>query len=304
MAAQLAAPSVRGVEPKDIPQVIEFLRGQAPSLKPESTRFLFECHWTAEKPDLGYALWHRGEVVGFLGAIYAERPLGGRLVRICNLSTWYVRPEFRNASLKLLYPILAQRAWSITNLTASPAAQRVMEGLGFQMIDRCKLVYLPWRFPADLFRRGVDLYTDRAEIATVLGGVELQYLQDHTPCPVKHYLLQRDGERSYLVLKRRAFPGHLAFGRFPIRKVKLMWYPCMEVLYLGNPCWAVRHWPGLVSAVIKRERVLAVVAPERLMGPDPPQGVRWEHRSYLLARESLDCVVDNLYSELAIFPTA
>ena len=81
-----------------------------------------------------------------------------------------------------------------------------------------------------------------------------------------------------------------------------MWYPCMEVLYLRNLPLAVRHWGSLVATILRREHVLALVSPERLLGPNPPSGARLDHRNYLLARTTFSAVVDGLYSELAVLP--
>jgi hypothetical protein len=133
-------------------------------------------------------------------------------------------------------------------------------------------------------------------------GDDRQFLRDHVAHHLQHYVLRESGDYSYLILKRRSFPGEVAFNRIPIRKVRLMWYPCMEVLYLRNMQLAVRHWGSLVATILRREHVLAVVSPERFLGPDPPAGARLDHRNYLLARTTLNAAIDGLYSELAVLP--
>jgi hypothetical protein len=74
----------------------------------------------------------------------------------------------------------------------------------------------------------------------------------------------------------------------------------MEVLYLGNRKLAIEKWPSLVATMIRREKVLAVVAAERFFGDRAPAGVRLDHRNYLLARAPLDWAVDSLYSEWVV----
>jgi hypothetical protein len=204
--------------------------------------------------------------------------------------------------MKLLYAVMAQKEYAITNLTPSPGVRVVMEAIGFQPIDKCKLVYLPWHFGWKIVRPGPEVLTDLREIGSVLEGEEMELWRDHLPCPVKHYVLRDGDEYSYLVLKRRSFPGEVAFSRIPVRKVRLMWYPCMEVLHLGNPGLALRNWGGLVSTILRRERVLAVVAAERFLGGSAPAGAWLDHRNYLLARAPLNATVDSLYSELAVLP--
>jgi acetoacetyl-CoA synthetase len=296
---------VRPVAGSEVPLVIEFLRnGFAPHLPADALRALFEYRWEGmtNKPNRGFALWSGVELVGFLGAVYASRLLAGQVLKTCNLSTWYVRPDFRWAAMKLLYAVMSQKDYTITNWTASPAARRVMEGLGYQVIDRHKLVYLPWQLGREIFRRGPRLLTDPEDIAQVLKGEELQFLRDHLPCCVKHYLLCTDHGHSYMVLKRRSFPGDVAFPRIPIKKAKLMWYPCMEVLYLGNSQTALQNWNSLVAAILRREQVLGFVVAERFLGANAPGATRLDHRNYLLPRVPLSAVMDCLYSELTLLP--
>src|SRR5271167_4848471 len=144
---------VEPVEAREVSGVIDFLRkGFVPHLAPEVLRGLFEYRWlteTQDKPNLGFVLRSGNRIVGFLGAIYAVRLLAGQTVKVCNLSTWYVEQEFRWASMKLLYAVLSQKEYIITNFTASPGVRRVMEALGFKTIDHQKFAYLPWHFPLE-----------------------------------------------------------------------------------------------------------------------------------------------------------
>jgi hypothetical protein len=293
------------VEAQDVSSVIDFLRkGFVPHLASEILRGLFEYHWMTEaedKPNLGFALRSGNRIVGFIGAIYAVRQLAGRTVKVCNLSSWYVEPRFRWASMKLLYTVLAQKEYIFTNFTASPTVGRIMEALGFKTIDRQKLVYLPWHISRAMFgRHRCDVVADLNQIADILQGDERQFFEDHLQYRVKHYVVGNADRYSYIVLKRRSFPGEVAFGSIPIQRVRLMWYPCMEVLYLGNRELAIEKWPSLVATVIRREKVLAVVAAERFFGDRAPAGVRLDHRNYLLARAPLDSTVDSLYSEWVV----
>lgn len=301
-----ASAVVRPVEAEETPRIIDFLRrGFVPHLTAAALRGLFDYQWegAAQKPNRGFALWaSNGDVCGFIGAIYARRLLAGQAVMTCNLSTWYVVPEFRAASMKLLYAVLSQKEYSILNFTPSPGVRRIMEGLGFETMDTAKLVYLPWRYPRQMLSRGAALVDDPEAIQLRLPTEERQLLRDHLPYRLRHYLIEDGNDFSYLVLKRRVFPGHAAFGRVPIKKAKLMWYPCMEVLHLHNPALAVKHWGALVCSIIRRERVLGFVLAERFLAENAPPCNRFDHRNYVLTRTKLPTTIDTLYSELAVLP--
>ena len=97
-------------------------------------------------------------------------------------------------------------------------------------------------------------------------------------------------------------PGNLAFPRFPVKKVRDLWYPAMEVLHVTNPIVAGHYWPEIVGTVIWRERVLGVYAGDHFLGDGAPVGVRWNRTSYVFAREAAAEEVDSLYSELVVLP--
>jgi acetoacetyl-CoA synthetase len=296
---------VRPVERSEVPQVIEFLRGGFQNLAHRSTddlRRLFEYRWpnVPEKPYLGFALWSGDAVVGYLGAIYAERSLGDAVVKVANFGVWYVDPDFRTSSIRLMTSMLSDKNYSFLALTASPTVGKVLEAFGCKIIDYGKRVYLPWHVRRDLCRFSPKFITDTRQIAEVVGAEDQQFLKDHLQCELKHYVFQVGDEYTYFILKRRTFPGVAAFPKFPVRKVRLMWYPCMEVLHLRNPNLAIANWGPQVATILRRERVLGLVVAERILGPDPPVGARLEHRNYLLARTPLKATVDSLYSELAL----
>lgn len=299
---------VRPVTLAEVPKVLDFLLSgwkQLAHRTPDELRPSFEYRWTVgvDKPNLGFALWSADQVVGFLGAIYAERPLQGRLVKVCNLSAWYVRDDFRGAGVKLLLAAISQKDYCFTTFTSSNEVSKILDALKFTVIDDCKRVYLPWHYGREMLRWGSNVDWDPEKIAPVLQGDDRQFLRDHLPYRVKHYLLRSGDEYSYLILKRRLVPGEVALHNFPIEKARLMWYPSMEVLYLRNPQLALKNWGGLVATILRRERVLAVVAPERFFSSNAvPAGNPWRHRSFLLARTPIDGTMDSLYSELVVLP--
>ncbi len=298
--------SVRPARECEVDQIICFLRREfVPHLMPEKLRGLFDYRWTEEqdKPNLGFVMVSGAEIVGFLGAVYATRRLANCIVKTCNLSTWYVRPDYRHGGMKLLYAVLELKDYSITNFTASPRVRKVMESLGFHTIDRVKRVFLPWHVSKSLLSRVDGLTSDPSEIAQYLGCADALYLNDHLRYRIIHYFFRDEAECCYIILKRRMFPGPAAFGWIPVEKIRRMWYPCAEVLYISNPLLAVDHWNGVVASVIRREGVLGVVAPERLFNGHPPYGGSgFEHYNYLLQRQTVSATVDSLYSEYTVLP--
>jgi hypothetical protein len=83
-------------------------------------------------PRFGYMLDHEGAPVGVLLLLYSTRSSGGESAIHCNLSSWYVEPEFRNYAPMLAR--IAQRHKEVTYLNISPARWTwpIIETQGFR----------------------------------------------------------------------------------------------------------------------------------------------------------------------------
>ena len=297
--------TVRPVTLSEVPQVIDFLRAEFVSHIPVNKLMgLFNYSWRSggEKPTFGFAIWSGERVVGFLGCIYAIRRLKGRTVRTCNACNWYVQEPFRSASILLLYAALAQKDYWIVILTPSPRVANILEKLGFRALDRFRWAYLPWSFPGTLFRKAPNIISAPDSVRRVLDSEDQRVFDDHREFRLKHYVAELGKEYAYIVLKRRSMPGNLAFPGFPVKKVRDLWYPAMEVLHVTNPIVARHYWAEIVGAVIWRERVLGVYAGDHFLGEGAPVGIRWNRASYVFAKEAGAEEIDSLYSELVVLP--
>ena len=196
--------------------------------------------------------------------------------------------------------LINQEEYSFTSFTASPRVARILTALGFSCIDNAKRVYLAWKHIAPILRGRRNWVINAPEIIEgLLSGAEREIWQDHRSPLFRHYIIRRFEQYSYLVLRRRLFPGSSAFSGVPIRKLSQMWYPGLEVVHLSRPDLTVPFWADVVGAVLRRERVWALVAPERFLGESIPPGPCFDHRSFLLDRANIGRNVDALYSEFA-----
>ena len=72
-------------------------------------RAVFNKQWTTNKHNNGFLLKDNGVIVGVQCAIYSVQEVHGLTREFCNISTWFVLPEYRNYSLKLMFSILKQK---------------------------------------------------------------------------------------------------------------------------------------------------------------------------------------------------
>lgn len=69
-------------------------------------RRLFTRNWDSPEDYCGYLLDQDGEVKGFLGLLFSERTINGRLEKFCNMTSWMVKQESRGHSLQLFLEAL------------------------------------------------------------------------------------------------------------------------------------------------------------------------------------------------------
>jgi len=85
---------------------------------------------------LGYFMLNQGQAVGvaLTPASWRERADGTR-VRLVNISSWYVRPDFRWRAGVMLRAIMADKSCIYTDLTPTPEVQKMLPVVGMQPIN-------------------------------------------------------------------------------------------------------------------------------------------------------------------------
>ena len=122
-----------------------------------------------EAPRYGYLMEHDGKPVGCLLLIHSSKTIDGEPTICCNVSSWYVDPEFRNYAA--LFASMTQKRKDITyfNVTPAPPTWPILEAQGFQVF--CRGFY--FSFPALSRRgRGIEVEAVAPDTASVAGLAE------------------------------------------------------------------------------------------------------------------------------------
>lgn len=99
----------------------------------------------------GQFLVHQGQPVGILLTLGSwRRPTGLPAHRVVNLSSWYVQPLHRWQAGRMLGRLLAEPDTTFTDLTPTPAVQRMLPRLGMQPVNCGTLIH---PLPRHLLRR-------------------------------------------------------------------------------------------------------------------------------------------------------
>ena len=106
-----------------------------PEIPRERWRRIFDYRWPRSEDHVGYALFDAEVPVGFVGLIFADLEIDGRIEKLCNVTTWTVRESHRAKALSLVMPIRKLRGYTITNLTNTPQVHEIFKRLGFQELE-------------------------------------------------------------------------------------------------------------------------------------------------------------------------
>jgi hypothetical protein len=247
---------------------------------------LFTYPWS-DSPHRGYAIYAEGKAVGFLGTIFSTRPLAGRMERVCSLSSWIVLKEYRHASLSLVMPILKLRDCTILNPTPSPVAYEIFAKLGFQPLERERLILPPLPGIAEAARAlSGSIVKSREVLESELAGEESAIYRDLSSSPVAQHVLLRRGERKcYLVAT-------------PIHRRGI---PFAEIQYIGDWDFFWEHRILAHAALLRSTRAIGLFVDGRFArGRRTPLALRWPApRLYRPTRKEITPeMIDGLYSEM------
>jgi hypothetical protein len=128
------------------------LRRQVDRPRPEGT------------PRYGYLLEYAGKPVGAILLFFSYLPFGEDVVLRCNLSSWFVMPEFRALGPLLVSSAIKNEKITYFNITPTPHTWPIVEAQGFSIYCRGEMLAIP------ALTRPVDNVT--IEIATNSSWVE------------------------------------------------------------------------------------------------------------------------------------
>lgn len=286
-------PAVRSATPDDFESICRLLDDgfDDDRLSRRDWSQLFGYGWMAEKPSFGFVLSVGSQIVGFLGTIYSQRSLGGQASElVCNLTSWYVQPEYRGWGSFLLAAALRDKVTIYTSLTPGPETRAMLQRLGFATLEKQRY-FLPLLNGRIVRRRGLEFEHEPDKIRNFLDEANRRILDDHLPYNLLHLVVWEGGECTYLVLKRRIIR---AWG--PVR------IPVSELLYCSDPKMLVRHFESIKLAVLVRQRAFVFIANERFV-PATVRSVRKARFDrYRSPRNLALSHLDLLYSELVLLP--
>jgi hypothetical protein len=260
------------------------LAAHDPRIHKEDWRQLFSRHWEIPEDYHGYMLVDNGEVVGFLGTIFSTRKIHGQEYRFCNLTSWIVKPEHRNKSLFLLFPLLKLADCTFTNLTAQEHVAAIHRELGFTEIGSGAQILLPRVKFSSPGNNKYQTIFDHGKIQNYLKDEELIIFKDHLPFKCSHILIEAENDYCYLIASKL---------------VKKM-VPILYIHYIGNLSLFVKWIYNVVFKMLYHYKTVGLLIEDRFVaGMNLKGAIKYNLPQYKLFKSpSLQAKdIDNLYSE-------
>ena len=269
----------------DIAAVAEFLHVNYKDRIPWA-RSRLAGPWKVEAPNHGFVLRDGQRIVGAFTAFYSERLVAGKMEPFCDLGTWYVLPEFRFHSIRLLKALLAQDGYHFTALTPSDKVVSIQTRLGFSPLDTSAALIpnLPWPTPPGR----TTISTDPDVIESTLAGRELELYHDHAQAlAARHIVLLRRPDSCYVMYRETRVKG----------------VPLAVIVYVSNTRLFHHAILPLTRHLLVRHRLLATLAELRIIGPRPYLSFKVTSWPKMYRSASLKPnQIDDLYSELVCIP--
>lgn len=223
----MARPTVEAISEATLGDFAAFLEAHMPVRRSAAEwSAALATDWGGTRPNYGFLLRDAGQVVGGIGALYAERVIRGQRERFCNVTSWCVVDSHRKYSMQLAMSLVAQPGYHYTDFSPTRVVAGSLQFLKFRPLDVDVAVIANLPLP---FSRGHVLSEPRA-VETLLGAEQQAVWRDHAAFPWLGQLLVGDGDEwCHVVYKRRRFK-RLA---------------CANVVYASDPALLSRYLPRL-----------------------------------------------------------
>jgi hypothetical protein len=200
-----------------------------------------------DMPRYGYMLEHQGGApVGCLLLIYSSKIIDGEAATCCNVSSWYVDPEFRNYAA--LFASMTQKRKDVTYSNVTPAVTTwpILDAQGF--VPYCRGLY----FSVPILSRngrGVAVEAVTQDTAFIAGLPDADLA-----------VLKRHAEYGCLSLVCRTADGALPFIFFSLRKRRgIIPVPAMQLGYCRSIDDYVKCAGAIGRHLLRRGKPIVIV---------------------------------------------
>jgi hypothetical protein len=166
---------------------------------------ILDCRWIPEDDRYGTVVMDGDDLCGFLGIVFADRPLGGATHRTGNITSWFIEKGLRRSGLgqEMLALVTAPEGVTYTATSPNPRSGPLLEKAGWEVLESRRFL---WRrsgaAPTLQVRR-----LAAAEMPGELDAASRRVIADHAGLNVDPYLAMGPSGAACLVVTYTKIKG-------------------------------------------------------------------------------------------------
>jgi hypothetical protein len=184
----------------------------------EAVRYLQERHVPDGYPRYGFMLADGDRAVGVLLLIFSQEGDGDASAVRCNVSSWYVRPEFQVLAPMLVLRALRYERVTYMNISPKENTLRTIEAQGFERFCDGVFAAMPALTPRP-WRGRVIRVEDTSRLRDYLPAAEVRLLRDHAERGCLSMFVETRGDGQPFVFRRRVLRHGLGRPWLPIAQL-------------------------------------------------------------------------------------
>ena len=281
---------IKEARKEDFEMIYPLLQELDNSLSKADWSQLFINHYGGDEDYYGYAVFNGEKAVGFIGMIFSEKLINGRLEKICNLTTWIVKKEYRKKGIGI--KLLAEldrlvNDYTLVGLTPAENTMQAYKMFGFKDLDTKAKIVLPIPTLELLFNK-CSIESEQSVLDKRLSVSDLKLYHDHLKFKNLHFIIMTKSDYCYFIAKKA-------------RRKKLL---LAEIHYISNYPLFLKYLSRIRVLACLHLKVFGLLLDERILrGNEIKYSIDCD-TSRIFMSKSLDRgdIADNLYTELLLLP--
>lgn len=199
----MAKPVIEPITEQTLPEFANFLESNMP-VKRLARDWIsgLQENWCDVRPNYGFLMRDEEQIVGGIGAFYADRTIRGKKETFCNITSWCVLDSYRKYSMQLAMNVVAQTGYHFTDFSPTKVVAGTLQFFKFKSLEEGVAVIPNLPLPTFLGR----VLTEPSEIERNLKGEMLKVWQDHAKFPwLQQVIFGAPNDWCHVIYKRGVF---------------------------------------------------------------------------------------------------
>ncbi len=233
---------IRWALPQDRREIQDYLFENMGKISHERWYNILDCRWNQTDEKYGVLVEEKGNLVGFLGIVFADREFSGKAHRTGNITSWFLEKHLRRGGLgqEMLDLITEPTGVTYTAISANFRSGALLKKIGWQQLEDEKLL---WKRSNATPPPEISLVSGAAALAEMLPPEATKIVADHHGLNLTPHLLSTKTEGDLFFVTYTKFKGDDNTAHY-------------EILQASNPAMLSKHVKHLANLLLPEGKTL------------------------------------------------